>query len=62
MRHLANLLDETAELEPPPVSWKAMEVNRCYLTRGSVRRDPRRGCDLVNLHDEGTCLDLQEAR
>jgi hypothetical protein len=36
MRHLAKLLDETAELEPPPVIWKAMELNRCYYTRAEA--------------------------
>jgi hypothetical protein len=33
MAHLADLLNETAELEPPPVIWCASEVDRCYYTR-----------------------------
>jgi len=36
MRNLATLMDETAELEPPPVLWKAMETNRCYYTRAEA--------------------------
>jgi hypothetical protein len=32
-RHLATLLDETAELEPPPIIWRAKETNRRYYTR-----------------------------
>lgn len=30
---LANLLPEVAELEPPPIIWKAMETNQCFETR-----------------------------
>ena len=30
---LASLLPEVAELEPPPIIWKAMETNQCFDTR-----------------------------
>jgi hypothetical protein len=36
MSELAALLDATAELEPPPILWKAMETNLCYDTRAEA--------------------------
>lgn len=41
MRSLATLLNETAELELPPVIWKATETNRCYYNRGEASEASR---------------------
>jgi hypothetical protein len=30
---LAALLDAAGELEPPPIIWKAMEINQCFYSR-----------------------------
>ncbi len=48
MDALAALLDETAELEAPPIIWKATETNTCHLTRdeaASISRDAARPGD-----------------
>jgi hypothetical protein len=29
-------VSDTLVLEPPPVIWKAMEINRCYYTRAEA--------------------------
>lgn len=36
MKELSTLLDETAELEPPPIIWKAIETNECFDTRAEA--------------------------
>ena len=41
MNELATLLDETAELEPPPIIWKAMETNKCYSARAEASEASR---------------------
>lgn len=35
-RSLAELLPAAAELEPPPIIWKAMETNQCFDTRAEA--------------------------
>ena len=46
MSELATLLDETAELEPPPIIWKAMEANECFYTRAEASAKSREAAGL----------------
>lgn len=46
MNELATLLNETAELEPPPILWKAMETNECFNTRAEASARSRKAAGL----------------